>query len=369
MEQLKVVFVLTAHAADDDRVFYHQAVALEEVGISTHIVAFRTNHILADKITILNPENTTRSVRIQLIVAELNNSKPNVVIADTPTALRAATLYKQKADNTCKIIYDITEWYPSKKNLRNVSLFEKPLKYCILAAFNVSMSKKCDGFIFGENLKSKPYKFLFPRKKNIVLPYYPDIQYIKPIISNISPNVIKLLYAGPLTSEKGFFRVLEVARTFAISHPTINVVLNVISENCDKNDIVKPESLQIIYEKWLPFEKFCEKSSDSDLFFDFRDTDAENQRCLPIKLFYYMAMGKPVIYSNLKAIKDGCPEIETFGYMVNPDDIDSIVSIIDKYLDDKELYRTHSQIARKLFLEKYNWQNIKNDFVTFIKTL
>lgn len=369
MEPLKVVFVLTAHAADDDRVFYHQAVALEEVGVSTHIVAFRTNHIMTDKITILNPENTTRNVRIQSILATLTDLQPDVVMADTPTSIRAATLYKQKANAACKILYDVTEWYPSKKNLRNVNLFAKPLKYCALVFFNTAMSKRCDGFVFGEYLKSKPYKSFFPRKKNVILPYYPDIQYIKPNIRSLSPDVIKLFYAGPLTNEKGFFRILEVASAFAVSHPTTNVVLNIISDSCDKNHIVKPENLQIIYEKWLPFEEFCKKSSDNDIFLDIRDTDAENQRCLPIKLFYYMAMGKPVIYSNLKAIKDGCPEIDTFGHLVNPDDIDSIVSIIDKYLNDKELYLKHSKTARKLFLDKYNWQNIKNDFVTFIKTL
>ena len=104
----------------------------------------------------------------------------------------------------------------------------------------------------------------------------------------------------------------------------------------------------------------------SDLFFDLRDRDAENQRCLSIKLFYYMAAGRPVIYSDLKAIVKGCPEIEQFGHLVNPFDTETIVDIVNGYIKDEDLYRKHCAVARQLAEHKYNWKAIEADFVRFI---
>jgi len=71
-----------------------------------------------------------------------------------------------------------------------------------------------------------------------------------------------------------------------------------------------------------------------------------------------MACGKPVIYSNVKPLVK-FKEINQFGFLVNPTDIDLICKKISLYLENPLLLQKHSQAARSLFEEKYNWEKIE----------
>lgn len=364
-----VVFLQTAHAADDDRVYYHQAATLAAAGMQPHIIAFHSNFVNDGMVTVLSAENQTLKSKMQTVCAELARLAPKTIICDTPIAIKTAYNYKKNSKNRSKIIYDITEWYPSKKNLRSDTVFKKIAKALVMPLYNFLSTTHSDGLIFGETFKAKPYKTLFPSKPSIMLPYCPDIKYVdcNPL-SDIGEK-IRLLYAGPLTEEKGFCRVLKVAAALAEKLHKLEVTLNIITEKETDIALEKPDNLNIAIYPWMPFETFCSKAADNDLFLDLRDTDFENQRCMPIKLYYYMAMGRPVIYSDLKAIRVDCPEIQSFGRLVNPDDTEDIVKLIVSYITDHDLYARHATNARKLAVEKYNWENNRTRFVEFIKSL
>ena len=84
-----IVILQSAHYHNDDRVFYHQAKTLTERGHRVEIydcVAFQ----------------------------QFQPTTADIYIVDTPRAM-----WKVK-NTTAKIIYDITDWYPSKKNLRHL---------------------------------------------------------------------------------------------------------------------------------------------------------------------------------------------------------------------------------------------------------
>jgi len=113
------------------------------------------------------------------------------------------------------------------------------------------------------------------------------------------------------------------------------------------------------------FETFSKQLHDVDILFDLRKLDLENNHCLAIKVFYYAACGKPVIYSGIKAIKRDI-DVNKFGYFVNPTDTELISDRIIDYIEDPNSYRKHSQIARKLAEEKYNWGIIEPRLIDFI---
>jgi glycosyltransferase involved in cell wall biosynthesis len=76
-------------------------------------------------------------------------------------------------------------------------------------------------------------------------------------------------------------------------------------------------------------------------------------------------MGRPVIISDLKAIRKET-EINKFGFLVKPQDSESIVQIISGYLNDQDLYYQHCKNARVLAEEFYNWEKIEPQFINFI---
>lgn len=330
----RVIFLQSAHISTDERVLFHQAKALKSVGYQVDIYG-------------------------KEVFNDFQFQPANIYVVDTPRAL-----WKVRR-TTAKIVYDITEWYPSKKNLRNVKI-GKTIKTFLMIIASLWAGWRADAFIFGEKDKAKPFQFFFPNKKSIFLSYYPDLEYIKSNGLREIDSELRVLYAGPLTKEKGWERVVETMCGIARKMPQMQFRLDVISQNVVA-EFAKPNNLHVGVLEFMPFEKFCEQITKYDTFLDLRDADFENRRCLPIKLFYYMACGKPSIYSNLKAIKKGVSEFENCGQLV--DNTAQAIEVMSKYITNKELYSQHCSNALKLSQDKYNWAIIKEDFLSLINDL
>ena len=97
-----------------------------------------------------------------------------------------------------------------------------------------------------------------------------------------------------------------------------------------------------------------------------RRVNFENNHSLPIKLFYYASSGKPVVYSNLKAIRKHL-DISKFGYLVDPEKAEAIADLVQNYVNQEELYLKHANNARKEYETNFNWSLIRNLFIDFVK--
>ena len=74
----------------------------------------------------------------------------------------------------------------------------------------------------------------------------------------------------------------------------------------------------------------------------------------PTKLFEYMAMGKPIIASDLDQIGDILEHKET-AYLVEPGNIEQLTNAINILLEDAKLRDEMGKKARLEILEKYIW--------------
>jgi len=87
------------------------------------------------------------------------------------------------------------------------------------------------------------------------------------------------------------------------------------------------------------------------------------QDIVPIKMYEYMACGKPVISTNLPGIT------KEFGYdngVVYVDDPEEVIDKAIRLIENKEKRIDHGSRARK-FVEKYDWDNITQEFETILK--
>ena len=204
--------------------------------------------------------------------------------------------------------------------------------------------------------------------------YYPDLKYINYQESKLHPGKICLGYAGKISEEKGIRNFFAMAEALKRKSPGTAVKLKIIGwcfneteENIFEKLCRNAENIDIEVEILgkQSFETFSDQLHDVDILFDLRKLDFENNHCLAIKVFYYAACGKPVIYSGLKAIKRDI-DVDKFGYFVNPRDSDLISDHIIDYIEHPDLYQQHSREARKLAEEKYNWGIIEPRFIDFI---
>ncbi len=372
---MKISFLTSAHSPLDDRIFYHQAKALFENGDELEIVSSikkQNQTIDGVRLNCFSDDNLSKTEKINSFVEKLDSFKPDTIICSEPITILSAKNYKKSQSKKIKIIYDITEWYPSKKNLADYSIPLKSIQFFKFLMFNFFICFYVDAFIFGEYYKSRPYRFLFPFKKYSFTTYYPDLKYIPHKKPDLQNNLLRLSYSGKISIEKGFKNFVAVLKELSNQHQELKIELKIISwfdkkdeEYCKQLIESLPSNISIKYYAIQKLEKYLELISDSDFFLDLRSTDFENQRCLPIKLFYFAALGRPIIYSKLKSISKEV-EINKFGQLHKPSNTKAIVNFINSCIDDKQKYFLLCENARKLAETRYNWEKIKSQFVRFV---
>lgn len=326
---MKVLFVQLAHAADDDRVLYHQSATLERHGIHTAVIARETKPVPFMQ-------------HLHEVRRRIREEHPDVVICDLPKAVLASV------GCGASVVYDITEWYPNQHSIGRRSL-ATPFRLIGMAALNYLAGMLTDRFIFGERDKGRPFRRLFPWKRYVELPYYPS-SALFPV--NVSEKGIgkqcNILYAGPLTTEKGWGRVQETLELCRAARPDIVWNLTTVEPN-----------------HFVPLPEFCRSLKDIHIALDLREINAENRRCLPIKLFYYMAAGCAPVYSDLDAIRNGVPGVESFCALTHSaaDASEAILRLVN----DPQEYSRVSSLARHRFVNAYNWELIENRLLSILQ--
>ncbi|RKS96799.1 glycosyltransferase [Chryseobacterium defluvii] len=373
----KILFLTTSHSYNDDRIFYHQAKELESQGYKVKICSLYADFqgmidgIEVEAYGILDHSIKEKHKKLQEVC---DHFQPDCIICSEPLTVVAAK--KIKREKKISIIYDITEWYPSMRMVEKYPSYLKPfhaVKFFLIQLYAGYLSTH---FIFGENTKKFPLAYVFPFKKSILLPYFPDDRYIHPHIKKLEPDKITLCYTGQMSKEKGIGNFFEAIACLRQKRPQLQVEILLIGGTRTEKDTFYFSNLlnqynwdNIRIEKAASFETFTQAYASADICFDLRELNYENDHCLPIKIFYYAASGKPVIYTNLKATREHV-DVSKFGFLVNPVDSEAIADIIWQYINTPELYDKHAQNAREEYEKKYNWGIIRDIFVDFVtKTL
>ena len=313
---MKVLFLQTAHSAHDERVYYHQEPVLRAAGYACAIVS-----------TI-----GLRGYRKFKTCSEaLRRHRPDIVLCDTPYAVLIA-----KCHGARRVIYDVTEWC-SKKILLSLA------------------GRLCDAFIFGEEGKMAPYKRFITKKPFTLLPYFPTEKYIPYLpVEDLGSAPLKLLYAGPATEEKGIGNVLAAVEAIARRLPLRTVELTIIT---DSSVMPPPKGLHVTWKKSMDYHSFCEELTKYHFFLDLRNTNAQTTQSLPIKLFYYMAAGRPMVYTNMEGIRHFLPEELPFIALVDPTSPEAISDYICHLAQTPHLYREACTVARQYYLSHCRWDD------------
>jgi len=374
MEIGTIAFLTSSHSPFDDRIFYHQAKSLSKNNQVVIVSSTENKTLTIGNISVLSEDRNSsgKKEKIEFFIRSLSQIDPELIICSEPLPIIAAWRYKKKFRKKAKVIYDVTEWYPSKKNLEGLSGIKKLSAFFRLLVFHIYALAHCDGFIFGEHYKSLPFRFLFPLRKWTIVSYYPDLNYINFQESNLRSGEICLGYTGRISIEKGIESFFNVAIALKAKNPELAVKLKIIGWFFNENDesifrklCSEAENIEIQLLDKQDFEHFSNELIETDVLFDLRKVDLENNHCLAIKVFYYAACGKPVIYSNLKAIEREI-DVNKFGYFVNPNDSEQIAGLVIEYVKHLDLYQAHSRQARKLAETEYNWEKIEPLFLDFV---
>jgi hypothetical protein len=217
---MNIAFLTSGHYPYDDRIYYHMAESLYKQKHNIEIVSSKVDLIIISDGKRLNcfaGDNLSKKDKVLKFVERLNAFIPDVIIYSEPLTILAANQYSKKQLRKARIIYDITEWYPSKKDLVPHKKLVRWFIFLKLLFFNLWISRYADSFIFGEYYKSKLYRILYPRKSFSFTSYYPDITLINNIKPELRQGRIRLTYSGKICLEKGYKNFFDVLKKLAES--------------------------------------------------------------------------------------------------------------------------------------------------------
>lgn len=370
----KVVILTSGHMPKDERIFHKMGRTLQKSGFSVTIISsvqdaeFTENNI---HITGFKGNNLNKKEKIFNLKALLTLEAPDVIICAEPLTVFVAWKYKISQQKKIRIISDITEWYPENVALKQNGL-KKVLTYILLFLFNIYATNLADLLIIGEKSKLKRYRFIAPFKKKAVIGYYPVLDFFTYSPPPFDGHSLTLCYAGVISFERGILNVLEAARKIALDNPGIAVTLKIIGKfqyEAEEKVFTEKTSgenrIKVEMVPWGKYEEISGKLKDADICFDLRNYSFVYRNSLPIKIFEYMASGKPVIYSDIKPVREEL-DVFKFGFLVNPSDTEGISEKVSGYIRDPKLLKEHSQNARREAEASYNWSVLEPELIRLV---
>ena len=181
----------------------------------------------------------------------------------------------------------------------------------------------------------------------------------------IGKGDVVLFFMGWLYSFSGLREVaVELAK---VRNENPNLKLLIVGEGDvyhELQQIKKDCSLQqLVLVGWQPYEKIPEYIAASDICLLPAHNNEVMKNIVPIKMYEYMACGKPVISTRLPGV------MKEFGNNNGVIYVDQSTEVLEKVIEltnDDVSVREHGNKARKL-VEKYLWDKITDEFENILQ--
>jgi len=376
LNKKRICLITSGHPPFDERIFWKFSRSLNDAGFSVSIICstLEINKIV-NEVSIVGFDGTIfpKRKKIDTFYSLLNQFNPDLIICSQILTVFAALKLRKQNPNT-KIILDITEWFPENVAFKYNGL-KRWIKYFQLLLPTFYILQKVDHLIIGEIAKKKRYNLLANSKPKTIIGYYPVLKYFNYKKPDLSKEEIILGYVGVITFERGIINLLKVTKSIADKFPQKKFKLLLFGTFTYKNEelnfkqkISTINNLKVEFAKWTDYDKMSSVIEEMDICFDLRIRNFIYSNSLPIKIFEYMACGKPFIYSDIKPIRDEM-DFNKFGCLVKPENESEIVTAIKNYLTNPELANQHSLNSRRLVEESKNWEYESNRLIELVNKL
>jgi glycosyltransferase involved in cell wall biosynthesis len=376
LNKKRICLVTSGHPPFDERIFWKFGKSLYDASFAVSIFC-STLEIdeVRQGISIKGFFGTSypKNKKIEQFYTLINDLDPDLIICSETLPAIAALKYSKQSNHT-KTILDITEWHPENVAYKYKGI-KRWLKYFQLFIPYLYVLQKVDHLIIGEKNKKSRYDLLARKKPKTIVGYYPVLTYFNYVEPDLSKKKIVLGYAGVITLERGIDTLLNISIKISKKYP--NNIFKLLlfgkftysdEEIAFKSKIHELNNFKVEFVDWTDYDKMGSVIGRMDLCFDLRNQNFIYRNSLPIKIFEYMACGKPFIYSNIQPVKEEL-DYKQYGFLVNPEDENEIVNIIQQYLENPKLAKQHSQNARKIIERNKNWENESIKLIELVNSL
>lgn len=269
------------------------------------------------------------------------------------------------AAKSCRLAAVTARLVGNKKIIMNINNLALPVKSCIDRLYDKIVNNSVDYFITASraaciNLVDIRHftSYKITNIPNTLLNDSASVSII-PLLRkefNLTTNTIVIGSAGLLTQRKGFHVLIEAISRIKEIIEKNGVKIFVFGEGEQRKQleeiIMNKEIAQFLF---LPGQKvdILNYIADFDIFIlpsiGFEDFPYVNLEA--------MFLGKPIISTNVAGIPEQV-ESNVNGYLISPNDVDALVGAITLLIENKELRQNMGLNSKKMYLEKFNYENI-----------
>jgi len=175
-----------------------------------------------------------------------------------------------------------------------------------------------------------------------------------------------VVYVGTSSAWHGAEDLIEVAAKLEedVSVLMIGNELETLEDRAKEKGVAD----KIVFTGFVEYEEVPKHISAADVAVapynpsGFREMERYGFYFSPIKIFEYMACGKPVVASDLEIIRDIINENQC-GLLAKPGNAEDFASKIRTLLEDEALREEFSENGRKAVIEKYTWERVAEEIL------
>jgi len=240
----------------------------------------------------------------------LQTIKPDLLIVCTHELLLTSWLYCK--NHSCKLIYDVQENYSLNLTAQDTynPILKKLLAKGVRTIENLT-APTIAHFFLAEQSYAQELPFIGSRYTTLENKYKPTINYRpRPTPVQLKPGNIKLLYSGTISSIYGIFEAVQFATDWHQINP--QVTLTIIGycahqptlQKLQQTIANKPYITLIGGDKLVPHPQILQAIATHDIGLLPYQPDESTFRCIPTKLYEYMAYGLPILMQQNKLWND-----------------------------------------------------------------
>ncbi len=312
MSEKRILLASLLKPVNDTRMYGKLGLSLSKLsGAHVHIAGFEAPLPKAAPANIhFHPVFSFKRISINRFTAHrtfwnlLTEIKPDLLIVGTHELLLTAWLYTIKYK--CKLVYDVRENY--KMNLTTQDAYPAILKNVLgigVRSIEYLSAKSISHFLLAEQSYADELSFVGNRYTVIENKYKPATDYSpKKTPVSIPANKVRLLMSGTISEVYGVFEAIKLADEWhEQNHEVTLTIIGYCAQASTlqklKNKIAgKPYIRLIGGDKLVPHTEILQAIASHDLGLLPYRPNPSTIRCIPTKLYEYMAYGLPVLMQD-----------------------------------------------------------------------
>lgn len=270
-----------------------------------------------------------------------------------------------------KVIYDIHEDYPSVILMKNwIPRIVRPMVSKIFARYQSSAIETFDAII----ITVKEYLSSVGGYKDIaIVPNYPELDLLEEL-SNTSCDCevgpVRFIYVGSLDDDRAIVESIEAFKLLRADGVdlTLELVGPVYSERIKESiDSTLEGYPEFSFSPRMPYLDAMKRVAESDVGLLIVHRGKSKEESSPLKLFEYMALGKPQIASDFRAWREILDRGPCALY-VDPENVTQIAERMREFCENRALIREMGSKA-KMLSKSFQWSASEKEMLALYERL